>query len=100
MAKPLKAKTKSVGHPPKKARLGKLATLADIRGAMAIYLRLADSGKMETERMTKMIYGLREIRCVIEAEMGFDRKDKELEQLADLQNRVEELKKQAGVHRG
>jgi hypothetical protein len=64
----------------------KLDTLANIRTEMARVYRLTLSGKIEPEKMTKLIYALKELRSCIETDLL----DEAPRRLDELRTRVEE----------
>jgi hypothetical protein len=63
----------------------KLATPAHIRDEMARVYRLSLQGKIEPEKMTKLIYALKEIRSCIE----MDVLDEAPRRLAELRTKFE-----------
>ena len=58
----------------------KLDTLGDVRGEMARVYQLALSGEIELEKMTKLIYTLKELRSCIEIDL-LDEAPRRLEEL-------------------
>ncbi len=64
----------------------KLDTLANVRAEMARVYRLTLSGKIEPEKMTKLIYALKELRSCIETDLL----DEAPRRLDELRTKVEE----------
>ena len=66
-----------------------LETLAGVRAEMARLYRMGLNGRMASDEMTRYVYVLKEIRACLEAET-----------LVDIQERLDVLSREVGVHNG